>query len=90
MNFKYKDSTKNNFAVNLLLVMISAVLAFMGAKIFGAKVGVVVYAVAIAVCFYKITPGIPKRNPGVNFMGFALPAADLPAVGRLLHFCRHG
>ena len=53
MNFKYKDSTNNNFAVNLLLVMISAVLSFMGAKIFGAKAAVVVYAIAIAVCFYK-------------------------------------
>ena len=54
MNFKYKNSNKNNLLVNMLIIMISAVLTFMGAKMFGAKVGVVVFAIAIAVCFYKI------------------------------------
>ncbi len=61
MNYKYRNSQKNNFAVNLLLVVISAVLIFAGAKVLGNKAAIVVYALSIAVSFCKIAvDGIEK------------------------------
>lgn len=54
MNYKYRNSQKNNFAVNLLLLIIAAVFIFAGAKVLGNKVAIVAYAISIAVSFCKI------------------------------------
>lgn len=54
MNMKYKNSTKNDYAVNLLTVLLSVMLIFMGAKFFGNKMSIVTYALSIAVCYCKI------------------------------------
>lgn len=62
--FKYKNSAKNDFAVNLLLILISAVLAFMGAKFFGSRSSIVVYALSIAVSYCKIAVEAIERLIG--------------------------
>lgn len=54
MKFKFKNSTKNDFAVNLLLVLISALLIFIGAKIVSNKAAIVIFALSIAVSYCKI------------------------------------
>ena len=55
MNLKYKNSGKNDFAINLLISLIAGMLWFMGAKFFEGKASIVVYALAIAVSYCKIS-----------------------------------
>lgn len=53
-NYVYKNSSKNDFAVDLLIVVISALLTFMAAKFFENRVAIVFYAISIAVCYCRI------------------------------------
>ncbi len=59
--FSFKNSSKNDFITNLIIVIVSAMLVFAGAKVFNnntasgtGKYTIIVYAVAIAVAYCKI------------------------------------
>lgn len=50
----YKNSAKNEFAVNLLIIVIAGLLTFMAAKFFNDKFAIVIYAISIAVSYCRI------------------------------------
>lgn len=54
MNYKFKNSAKSDFAINMLLVLISAMLIFIGLKVASNKATIVIYALSIAVSYCKI------------------------------------
>lgn len=50
----YKNSSKNDFVVNLLIIVIAALLIFMGIKFFKQKGSIVVFALSIAFSYCRI------------------------------------
>ncbi len=54
MKYKFKNSSKSDFAINLLLVLISAMLIFIAMKMLSNKISIVVYALAIAITYCRI------------------------------------
>ncbi len=59
--YYYKNSSKNDFFTNLVIVIISAIFVFLGANVFSgnsvagsSKFSIVVYAVAVAVAYCRI------------------------------------
>lgn len=54
MKYKYRNSSKNEFALNLLIILIAAILWFMGAEFFSNKAAIIVFALSIAVCYCRI------------------------------------
>ena len=54
MNYKFKNSARNDFAINMLLVFISAMLIFISFKVVSNKATIVIYALSIAVSYCKI------------------------------------
>lgn len=64
----YKNSAKNEFAVNLLIIVIAGLLTFMAAKFcntgaghLNEKVAIVIYAIAIAVSYCRIAINAVER-----------------------------
>ena len=54
MNYKFKNSARNDFAINMLLAFISVMLIVIGFKIVSNKVAIVVYALSIAVSYCRV------------------------------------
>ena len=69
MNYKFRNSQKNNFAVNLLLLIIAAVFVFAGAKVLGNKAAIIAYALSIAVSFCKIAVDAIEKAINVKIGG---------------------